>query len=146
LTDIRVKVSNITLATNTTSTASLANSLRGCAARGVATLLRQAREDRLVHMLEPVMSASVALASSSLGDVLSDLTSKRRAHIIDVGQLSSGQNARSYIHAEVPLASMLGYASALRSTTQGNGSFSMEFLQFRTMPTHLQTALIESPP
>ena len=146
LTDVLVRVSALTLATNTTSTASLANSLRGCAARGVATLLRQAREDRNVHLLEPVMSASVALASSSLGDVLSDLTSKRRAHIIDVGQLSSGQNARSYIHAEVPLSSMLGYASALRSTTQGNGSFSMQFLQFRTMPTHLQTALIESPP
>ena len=96
------------------------------------------------------MSADVQMNSGSLGDVLSDLTAKRRAQILDVGQLGSnsggGGQARSYIHAEVPLSSMIGYATALRSTTQGSGSFSMQFIQFRQMPNNLQQALIESPP
>jgi elongation factor G len=151
LTDVRVRVSEVVLAP-AASTASLAQSLRGCAARALSGLLRGALADdsRAAHLLEPVMSADVQMNSGSLGDVLSDLTAKRRAQILDVGQLGSnsggGGQARSYIHAEVPLSSMIGYATALRSTTQGSGSFSMQFIQFRQMPNNLQQALIESPP
>lgn len=162
LTDLRVEVREIILSPSA-STSALLNSLRGCASRALSNLLRSAVEDGSgnLHLLEPVMRCDVQLASSSLGDVLSDLTAKRRAHIIDVGQLNSAgssaaasssassasaSSGRSYIHAEVPLASMLGYASVLRSTTQGNGSFSMAFQQFRQMPTHLQNALMDNPP
>ena len=157
LTDLRVEVHGITLSPSA-SAASLQNSLRGGAARAMGNLMREAVEEGsgALHLLEPVMRCDVQLSSASLGDVLSDLTSKRRAHIIDVGQLSAGgsssassssaSSGRSYIHAEVPLASMLGYASVLRSTTQGAGSFSMAFQQFRQMPTHLQNALRDNPP
>ena len=161
LTDLRIRVSQIVLSPTATQQG-LHHSIRGCAARALATMLRQAKEDGSVRLLEPIMRADVQLGAGHLGDVLSDLSSKRRAQILDVGQLNEGgtgssgssaqqqqqqaAQARSYIHAEVPLSAMLGYATALRSTTQGNGSFSMQFLQFRQMPSHLERALVESPP
>jgi elongation factor G len=166
MTDVRVSVSELILSP-TASTQALCNSLRGGAARLLTSLIRTAaaEDGRSVLLLEPVMRAEVSLnAGVGIGDVLSDLSSKRRANILEVGQHHSSsssssaltgsgggsknqqQQQRSYIHAEVPLACMLGYASALRSTTQGQGSFSMHFVQFRPMPLNLQRALIESPP
>jgi elongation factor G len=166
MTDVRVSVSELILSP-TASTQALCNSLRGGAARLLTSLIRTAaaEDGRSVLLLEPVMRAEVSLnAGVGIGDVLSDLSAKRRANILEVGQHHSSsssssaltgsggasknqqQQQRSYIHAEVPLACMLGYASALRSTTQGQGSFSMHFVQFRPMPLNLQRALIESPP
>ena len=76
-----------------------------------------------------------------LGTVLSDLTVKRRANIIEV--LSSDNNDNSSIHtstliAHVPLATMLGYSTTIRSLTQGEGRFSMEFLRY--VSVHFDTA------
>ena len=111
--------------------------LRACAAMFVSDILR-AEEQRV--LLEPMMTVEVELPPQYVGDVLSDLSVERRAHIKDVGTdaiSASGAGAGvdgdaatgrlQIITAEVPLASMLGYASTLRSKTQGEGSFSSEY-------------------
>lgn len=161
LTDVRVRVSNL-VASSTASTSSIALSFRACAARCISHLLRESAGTGTtrgsagsgVHLLEPVMNLVVQCPSDRVGEVLSDLTGQRRAQIVEVGQIASGASSsprassasRSFIHAEAPLSGMLGYASVLRSATQGNGSFTMHFLQFRQMPPHLQTSLISAPP
>ena len=75
-------------------------------------------------MLEPVMSVEIELPDHYVGDILNDLTSQRRANIHAVNTRSMW----STINADVPLYTLLGYASNLRSMTQGEGSFSMEYL------------------
>ena len=76
-------------------------------------------------LMQPVMALEVIVPQVNLGAVLGDLQS-RAALITDTG--SRGETAE--VRAEVPLAALLGYATTLRSLTQGRGQFSMEFLRF----------------
>jgi|TARA_B110000090_G_scaffold179908_1_gene204516 elongation factor G len=75
-----------------------------------------------------------------VGDALSDLTVNRRGQILDVlrsdlgeggDEAEGGGHDMSVIMANVPLATMLGYATSIRSITQGEGNFSMEFLEYQ---------------
>ena len=95
-------------------------------------------------LLEPLMSLEVEVPTKFVGDTLSDLTVTRRAHIHDIssgngdgndngnGNESSNSSGTdmSTITASVPLGTMLGYATNIRSLTQGEGNFSMEFLEY----------------
>ena len=74
-------------------------------------------------LLEPVMWLEVVMPEAHTGDVMGDLSS-RQGQIADVVPHSPGMNQ---IKAAVPLKSMFGYATALRSTTSGRGNFSMQF-------------------
>jgi elongation factor G len=74
-------------------------------------------------LLEPIMKVEVVMPSDFLGDVLGQLNS-RRAEIL--GMETRPGNAQA-VRAMVPLAEMFGYATELRSGTQGRGVFSMEF-------------------
>jgi len=67
-----------------------------------------------------------------MGDVIGDLNS-RRGHI---GGMTERANAR-VIEAQVPLATMFGYATDLRSSTQGRGSYSMEFDHYEVLPPNI---------
>ena len=76
-------------------------------------------------LLEPRMAVEVAAPGNHLGDILSELTT-RRAEVREV-------NTDGYMHsidAVVPLATMIGYATTVRSLTQGEGSYSMNFLDY----------------
>jgi len=68
-----------------------------------------------------------------MGDVMGDLSS-RRGRIIGI----EAQGHLQEIRAEVPLAEMFGYATVLRSLTQGRGSFVMEFSHYEEVPSRLQ--------
>lgn len=95
--------------------------------------LKQGLKDASPAILEPLMKLEVQTPDRTVGDVLSDLTSQRRAHIQEVGAAStdgSGRQGRSVVHAHVPLVHMVGYATLLRSKTQGEGSFSIQFLKY----------------
>jgi elongation factor G len=83
-------------------------------------------------VLEPVMRVEVLAPDSTVGSVLSDLTVARRGSVrdLDEGGMDNKVGTKHVIHADVPLASLLGYATALRSITQGEGSFSMEFSHY----------------
>ncbi|ETV77070.1 translation elongation factor G, variant 1 [Aphanomyces astaci] len=105
---------------------SSANSFRAAAALG----LREALDKAGSVPLEPIMLLNVRSPDRCVGDILSDLNSHRRAAIQQVGQCSSLRVGRSRIEAHVPLAHMVGYATSLRSKTQGEADFSMHFLKY----------------
>ena len=84
---------------------------------------RQAIQKANPILLEPVMQAEVVVQDGNLGDVTGDLAA-RRADIEGIEARTGGVQA---VHAMVPLAEMFGYATELRSMTQGRGVFTMEF-------------------
>jgi elongation factor G len=94
--------------------------------------LRQARP----LLLEPVMSLEVVTPDEFLGPVLGNL-SARRARVSGM----EGRGSAQAISAEVPLATMFGYASEVRSLTQGRATFTMQFLRYAPVPAHLTEAI-----
>ncbi|KAF1775509.1 Tr-type G domain, conserved site [Phytophthora cactorum] len=102
-----------------------------------ALALKEALKEAEPVILEPMMKLEVRSPDRCVGDVLADLSSQRRAHIQEVGSAVGGEGGesivnqgRSIVHANVPLAHMVGYATLLRSKTQGEASFAMQFLRY----------------
>ena len=89
-------------------------------------------------VLEPIMKLEVVIPESFLGDVIGDLSSKR-------GQIeeTEDQNMMKIIHASVPLSEMFGYATSLRSLTEGRGTFTMEFDSYKEVPKNVELEIIE---
>jgi elongation factor G len=87
-------------------------------------------------LLEPVVRAEVLTSEEQLGDVLGRLAG-RRADIEGIDRRPGGIEA---VHAMVPLREMFGYATELRSTTHGRGSFTMEFDHFAQVPEEVMEA------
>ncbi|WP_437336284.1 elongation factor G [Sorangium sp. So ce394] len=88
-------------------------------------------------LLEPMMAVEVVSPENYLGDVIGDLNS-RRGRIIDMGQRA---NTR-VIRAEVPLATMFGYATDVRSKTQGRATHSMQFSHYAPVPAAIQEEIV----
>jgi elongation factor G len=88
-------------------------------------------------LLEPIMAVEVVTPEDYLGDVIGDLNA-RRGRITDMSQRA---NLR-IIPAEVPLANMFGYATDLRSKSQGRADHTMQFLRYEPVPAQLQDELI----
>ncbi|MCB9421857.1 MAG: elongation factor G [Ardenticatenaceae bacterium] len=89
-------------------------------------------------MLEPIYEVSVTVPADYMGDIMGDMNS-RRGRVLGMDQ----EGTKSIVRAEVPLAEMQTYAADLRSMTQGRGVFSMKFLQYGRIPTHLQEQIVE---
>ena len=85
-----------------------------------------------VVLLEPVMKVEVVIPENFLGDVVGDLNSKRA----QVNEMRDRKNTK-VVDAHVPLSEMFGYATMLRSITQGRGSYSMEFLAYKEVPSNV---------
>jgi elongation factor G len=83
-------------------------------------------------LLEPIMKVDVSMAEEYMGDVMGNL-SGRRGHILGM----EGRGTSQIVHALVPLASMFGYATELRSMTQGRASYSMEFDHYQALPQNM---------
>jgi elongation factor G len=88
-------------------------------------------------LLEPVMSIEVVCPVADVGDVIGDL-SARRGKITGIETRSGVQ----VVAGQVPLASMFGYATDLRSRTQGRATYSMQFLHYAEMPTSISDGLV----
>ncbi|MBE9060042.1 elongation factor G [cf. Phormidesmis sp. LEGE 11477] len=88
-------------------------------------------------LLEPMMKVEVEAPEDFLGDVMGDLNS-RRGQIEGMGS----QSGVTKVTSRVPLAEMFGYATDIRSKTQGRGSFSMEFSQYEEVPRSVAEAII----
>jgi elongation factor G len=88
-------------------------------------------------LLEPMMKVEVEVPEDYLGSVIGDLSSRR-------GQIEgqSVDDGLSKVQAKVPLAEMFGYATQLRSMTQGRGIFSMEFSHYEEVPRNVAEAII----
>jgi elongation factor G len=87
-------------------------------------------------LLEPIMKVEVVTPEENMGDVMGDLNSRR-------GMIQGMEDAPSgkIIRAEVPLASMFGYATDLRSATQGRATYSMEFSKYSEVPASIAEAV-----
>jgi elongation factor G len=90
-------------------------------------------------MLEPVMKVQVVAPETFTGDIISEMN-LRRAQI--QGMDPVGSNAQT-VHAHVPLATMFGYATSLRSRTQGRGTFVMEFHHYAPVSSKLMQKLLK---
>ncbi|MCP5162488.1 MAG: elongation factor G [Hahellaceae bacterium] len=89
-------------------------------------------------LLEPVMKVEVITPEENMGDVVGDLN-RRRGLIQGMDENSSGK----VINAEVPLSEMFGYATDLRSATQGRATYAMEFLKYSEAPNNIADAIIK---
>lgn len=89
-------------------------------------------------LLEPVMTVSIVIPESNMGDVMSDINTKR-GRVLGMAPL---ENGLQQITAHVPQAEMLHYATDLRSITQGRGSFSMEFYEYEEVPANIQQEIV----
>jgi elongation factor G len=88
-------------------------------------------------LLEPIMKVEVEVPTEFRGSVTGDLSSRR-------GMITSAElrGSDTVVTAEMPLATMFGYSTDLRSMTQGKGTFSMEFLEYRRVPQAIQEEII----
>ena len=91
-------------------------------------------------LTEPIMKVVVITPDDYMGDVIGDLNS-RRGQIESMEPLSGGDGQQ--ITASVPLAQMFGYATALRSRTQGRGNYSMEPSHFAEVPKSIQDEIVK---
>ena len=90
-------------------------------------------------LLEPVMSVEVVTPEENMGDVMGDLN-RRRGQVQGMEGVASG--AGKIIRAEVPLAEMFGYATDLRSATQGRATYSMEFARYAEASSKVIDAIV----
>jgi elongation factor G len=88
-------------------------------------------------VLEPIMKIEVEVPEDFLGDIMGDLNS-RRGNIEGM----NSDDGLAKVAAKVPLAEMFGYATDIRSKTQGRGIFSMEFSHYAEVPRHVAEAII----
>jgi elongation factor G len=99
--------------------------------------LKDAARQAGVKLLEPVMELEVVTPEENMGDVIGDLSSRRGK----VEAMDSRGNAR-VVTALVPLAEMFGYATDLRSRTQGRANYSMQFHSYQEVPTEAAREIV----
>ena len=89
-------------------------------------------------LLEPIMKVEVLMPEAAMGDIVGDINSKR-------GQVQEmrDRGAIKVVDAMVPLAEMFGYATQLRSISQGRASYSMTFDHYEEVPKNVETAVLE---
>lgn len=92
-------------------------------------------------LLEPVMRVEVVASSTSVGDVLADLTGHRRATVLGVG-VSDVDSAQQHVSALVPLAELVGYATRLRSMTHGEGVLTMDFAHYARLDAAVERSVL----
>jgi elongation factor G len=88
-------------------------------------------------LLEPMMRVEVVTPESNMGDVVGDLNRRRGV----IGGMEDGSMGK-VITADVPLAEMFGYATDLRSATQGRATYTMEFGKYAEAPSNIAAAII----
>ena len=89
-------------------------------------------------LLEPIMKLEVVIPAEFFGDIIGDLNSRR-------GKIEETKDRLNLkvIDAKIPLAEMFGYATDLRSLTEGRGTFTMEFSQYERIPQNITNEIIE---
>jgi len=89
-------------------------------------------------ILEPIMTAEVITPENYMGDVMGDI-SRRRGNILNM----EDRRSLKVVNANIPLSEMFGYATNLRSISQGRASFSMEFVKYSEMPINIAEEIIK---
>ncbi|MBA3373346.1 MAG: elongation factor G [Euzebyaceae bacterium] len=99
--------------------------------------LKEAARKAGATLLEPIMDVEVVTPDDYMGDVIGDLSGRRGR----IGHMTARGNSQ-VINAKVPLAEMFGYATDLRSKTQGRATYTMQFSGYEEVPTSLATEII----
>jgi len=102
--------------------------------------LKEAAKKASPVLLEPIMKVDIITPDENMGDVIGDVTS-RRGNIAEVD--SSSQESFTKINAQIPLAELFGYATAIRSLTKGRATYSMEPSHFERVPKQIQDKIME---
>jgi elongation factor G len=105
------------------------------ASMGLQELLQKAQP----ALLEPVMNVQVLAPEEAVGEVMGDLNIRRGR----ISSIESKPGQIQAVNAEIPLATMFGYSTALRSKTQGRGSYSMEFSRYETLPANVAKDVLQ---
>ncbi len=103
-----------------------------------ANAFREAARRADPQLLEPIFKVEVTTPDEFMGGVIGDLNS-RRGKVLSM----TARSGRQVIDAEAPLMAMFGYATDLRSLTQGRGTFSMEFRQFAATPPKVSQEILQ---
>lgn len=90
-------------------------------------------------LLEPIMAVEVTIPEQYMGDVVGDLNSRRGL----IEEMNDRTGGLKVVSAKVPLSSMFGYVTTLRSMTQGRGNAVMEFNDYQPVPSNVQQEIIE---
>ena len=90
-------------------------------------------------LLEPIMKVEVTTPDEYQGDLLGDI-SRRRGHIVNI----EAKQGQTIVNAQVPLAEMFGYATAIRSLSKGRASYSMEPLTFEQVPKAVLSTILDA--
>jgi elongation factor G len=90
-------------------------------------------------LLEPIMKVEVTTPDEYQGDLLGDI-SRRRGHIVNI----EAKQGQTILNAQVPLAEMFGYATAIRSLSKGRASYSMEPLTFEQVPKGVLSTILDA--
>ena len=90
-------------------------------------------------ILEPIGLLKVTIPDANLGDIMSDISSKRRGTVLGM----TAEDGMQTVEAEVPMAEMSSYTIDLRSMPQGRGSFSCKFVRYEEAPGNVQQKVIE---
>ncbi|MGI8414315.1 MAG: elongation factor G, partial [Solirubrobacteraceae bacterium] len=88
-------------------------------------------------LLEPIFAVEVVTPEEFMGEVIGDLN-RRRGHIMGMEQRGNAQ----VVSAEVPLAEMFGYATDVRSNTQGRATYTMQFDRYQVVPPHITEKVV----
>jgi len=91
------------------------------------------------YLLEPIMKIDVTTPEANMGDVIGDLSSRRAK----ITEMSNRGNARS-VKGTVPLSEMFGYATSVRSLSQGRASFTMEPSHYEEVPPNIAKSVVET--
>ncbi|MBP3654469.1 MAG: elongation factor G [Oscillospiraceae bacterium] len=89
-------------------------------------------------LLEPIGLMRVTIPDANLGDIMSDISSKRRGTVLGM----EAEGGMQTVEAEVPMAEMGSYTIDLRSMTQGRGTFTVSFLRYEEVPANIQQKII----
>jgi elongation factor G len=89
-------------------------------------------------LLEPIMAVEVVTPEEYMGDVIGDLNSRRGR----IEGMEANGNVQQ-IRAQVPLSEMFGYATDLRSRTQGRATYTMQFAQYNEVPATISAEIIK---
>ena len=102
--------------------------------------LREAARKANPVILEPIMAMEVVTPEANMGDIIGDLSS-RRGMILEMRPDKGGAQI---VRAEVPLSELFGYATSMRSMTQGRATYTMEPSKYAQVPSNVQTEILET--
>jgi translation elongation factor EF-G len=101
-------------------------------------LFKQRSDQLACVLLEPIMKVEVVTPEDYYGDVIGDLN-RRRGQIMGMDDGVMGK----VVEAEVPLAEMFGYATSVRSMSQGRATYTMEFAKYQEVPANVSQVLLQ---